>query len=396
MEVLVVGAGQAGLSAAYHLRRKGLVPEGASATASAEVAASGAAATSAGAGRFVVLDANDGPGGAWRHRWPSLTLGTVHGIHDLPGKRLGAVDPTEPAAQVVPRYYAEYEREMDLRVRRPVRVTRVTSPDGPQGRLLVKTSDGSWATHELVNATGTWDRPHWPYYPGRETFRGRQLHTHDFTGAEEFRGQHVVVVGGGISAVQFLLQLHEAGATTTWVTRRPPQFVERRPGDGWGLDVENRVAARTKIGLPPLSVVGATGIPLSEEYRRGIAAGVLRARRMFSRIEPEGVRFPASDDVAGAPRDDGCFVRADVILWATGFRDALDHLAPLGLREAGGGIRMDGTTVVRDPRIHLVGYGSSASTVGATRAGRRAALAAVERLRSGEPDVPGERADRSA
>ncbi|NWO67976.1 NAD(P)-binding domain-containing protein, partial [Escherichia coli] len=82
-------------------------------------------------------------------------------------------------------------------------------------------------TELVINGTGTWDRPHWPYYPGRESFRGRQLHTHDFRSAEEFRGRHVVVVGGGTSAVQFLLQLAAAGATTTWVTRRPPRFTDR-------------------------------------------------------------------------------------------------------------------------------------------------------------------------
>jgi len=51
---------------------------------------------------------------------------------------------------------------------------------------------GSWTstTRTLINATGTWDRPYWPYYPGRETFSGRQLHTHDYRSAEDFRGQH--------------------------------------------------------------------------------------------------------------------------------------------------------------------------------------------------------------
>lgn len=57
-----------------------------------------------------------------------------------------------------------------------------------------------------------------------------------------------------------------------------------------------------------------------------------------------------------------------MILWATGFRAAIDHLAPLRLREPGGGIRLDGTRAVRDERIHLVGYGPSASTIGANRA----------------------------
>ncbi|WP_255571427.1 hypothetical protein [Ensifer sp. ENS12] len=73
---------------------------------------------------------------------------------------------------------------------------------------------------------------------------------------------------------------------------------------------------------------------------------------------------------------DGTEQTADVILWATGFRSSLDHLAPLQLREDDGGIVMGGrlaTRVEKDPRIHLVGYGPSASTIGANRAGGAAA-----------------------
>jgi hypothetical protein len=68
---------------------------------------------------------------------------------------------------------------------------------------------------------------------------------------------------------------------------------------------------------------------------------------------------------------DGTVVRADVILWCTGFRSSLDHLAPLMLHEPSGGITMTGgsaTQVANDPRVHLVGYGPSASTIGANRA----------------------------
>jgi hypothetical protein len=73
---------------------------------------------------------------------------------------------------------------------------------------------------------------------------------------------------------------------------------------------------------------------------------------------------------------DGSEQHADVILWCTGFRSSLDHLAPLLLREPSGGILMGGrlaTEVVKEPRIHLVGYGPSASTIGANRAGATAA-----------------------
>jgi cation diffusion facilitator CzcD-associated flavoprotein CzcO len=95
---------------------------------------------------------------------------------------------------------------------------------------------------------------------------------------------------------------------------------------------------------------------------------VLDRLPLFDRITPDGVEW-----------DDGRRVDADVILWATGFRAAVDHLAPLRLREPGGGIRVEGTRVVADPRIHLVGYGPSASTIGANRAGR-AAVRDIRRL----------------
>ena len=90
---------------------------------------------------------------------------------------------------------------------------------------------------------------------------------------------------------------------------------------------------------------------------------------MFAAIEPDGVRLA-----------DGAFLRADAILWATGFRAALDHLAPLRLRAHGGGIVMDGTQVAAEPRVHLVGYGPSSSTIGANRAGRAAVASLVKWL----------------
>ena len=93
--------------------------------------------------------------------------------------------------------------------------------------------------------------------------------------------------------------------------------------------------------------------------------GVLQRQDMFSEITPSGVRWA-----------DGRELAVDTILWCTGFRSALDHLAPLQLREESGGITMTGrlaTQVARDPRIHLVGYGPSASTIGANRAGGAAA-----------------------
>ncbi|WP_328403317.1 NAD(P)/FAD-dependent oxidoreductase [Streptomyces sp. NBC_00390] len=336
-DVAVIGAGQAGLSSAYHLRRAGLA-----------------------SGRdFVVLDHAPRPGGAWQFRWPSLTYGKVHGMYTLPGMELNGADDTRPSSEVIGEYFAAYEERFDLRVRRPVDVTAVREGEG--GRLLVETSEGAWSAWALVNATGTWDRPFWPRYRGQETFRGRQLHTAHYPGPEEFAGQRVIVVGGGASGTQHLMEIAEVAAGTTWVTRRPPVFREGPFDENAGRAAVAMVEERVRRGLPPQSVVSVTGLPLTDAVRRARANGVLDRLPMFDRITRTGVAW-----------DDGRTVEADVILWATGFRAAIDHLAPLRLREPGGGIRVEGTRAVRDARVHLVGYGPSASTIGANRAGRAA------------------------
>lgn len=343
VEVAVIGAGQAGLSAAFYLQHRGLA---------------------AGSG-FVVLDANEGPGGAWRHRWDSLTLGSAHGIHDLPRFELGTPDPREPASSVVTRYYGAYEAEFGLAVQRPVRVLAVTR--AADDRLHISTDRGVWRARQVINATGTWDKPYWPSYPGQREFGGKQLHTRDFRRAGDFAGRRVLVVGGGTSAVQFLLQLHDAGARTVWSTRRPPEFTSRPFDAEWGRGVERAVRERTRAGLPPVSVVSTTKILLTPQYQKGIDDGVLVSRGPLARLTPDGAVFA-----------DGSSAAADAVLWATGFRASLDHLSPLHLREPGGGIRMDGPRVVKLPQLFLVGYGESASTLGATRAGRAAALAALQ------------------
>ncbi|MEU1038505.1 NAD(P)-binding domain-containing protein [Streptomyces sp. NPDC005907] len=352
VDVVVVGAGQAGLSSAYHLRRTGSEPK-------RDLPEHDLAEHDLPEHDFVVLEHAPQAGGAWQFRWPSLTYGKVHGMHSLPGLELTDADPGRPSSEVIAEYFATYERRFDLRVRRPVDVHAVR--EGAAGRLLVETSDGTWSARALINATGTWDRPFWPRLPGQETFRGRQLHTAQYPGPEEFAGLRVVVVGGGASGTQHLMEIAPYAAGTTWVTRRPPVFREGPFSEDVGRAAVALVEDRVRRGLPPQSVVSVTGLPLNDAIRQACADGVLDRLPMFDRITPDGVAW-----------DDGRHVDADVILWATGFRAAIDHLAPLRLREPGGGIRLEGTRAAADPRVHLVGYGPSASTIGANRAGRSA------------------------
>ena len=349
-EIVVIGAGQAGLSAAYHLQKLGLQR----------------------IRGFAVLDRAAEPGGAWQFRWPSLTLRTVNRIHDLPGLRFDEVvgdTATEVQASVaVPQYFAAYEKAFDLPVYRPVNVTIVCDRGD---RLRVEGDRMNLSVRGIINATGTWDSPYIPDYPGRERFAGRQLHTRDYRTASDFTGKHVIVVGGGISAIQLLDEISQV-TTTSWVTRREPVFREGPFDEQAGRAAVAIVEDRVRRGLPPGSVVSVTGIPVTPRIEAMRTRGVLIRRPMFSEILEDGVRW-----------DDGTTLRADVILWCTGFRSSLDHLAPLMLREPTGGIVMTGrlaTQVAKDPRIHLAGYGPSASTIGANRAGRAAATELMTHL----------------
>jgi len=358
-EIVVIGAGQAGLSSAYHLGQRGVVP-----------------------GRgFVVLDQNPMPGGAWQHRWPSLTLSTVNRIHDLPGLSFAEAVPdvgdSVEAAIAVPRYFAEYERHFALPVYRPVAAKVVCER---AGRFRIETDRETFSARGIINATGTWETPFIPDYPGRDQFRGRQLHTHDYRAAEEFRGQHVLVVGGGISAIQLLDEVSKV-TTTTWVTRTPPRWREGSFDQEAGRAAVKLVEDRVRAGLPPNSVVSVTGLPVNERTEGMRARGVLIRQPMFEAITEDGVRWA-----------DGHTLKVDVILWCTGFRSSLDHLAPLLLREPSGGITMTGrlaTQAAKDPRVHLVGYGPSASTVGANRAGAAAASELIATLGLGHAEVAG-------
>ncbi|MEE1824630.1 NAD(P)-binding domain-containing protein [Streptomyces sp. BE20] len=343
VDVLVVGAGQAGLSAAYHLRRRGFAP---SPTGTGQE------------GGFVVLDADEAPGGAWAHRSPSLRMATVHGFHDLPDFELPEPDPEAPAREVVPGYFAAYEAKHALPVVRPVtvRAVRAESPS-PDARLLVETDTGTWSTRALINATGTWTRPFLPHYPGH--FAGRRLHYADYRGPEEFAGRRVLVVGGGASAIQVLSEVAAVGETV-WVTRTPPVYHEGPFTSEYGREVVAKVEERVRRGLPVRSVVSVTGLGPSVAYRRAEELGALHRRPMFDRLTEHGVAW-GDEELA-----------VDAIVWATGFRPEVGHLAGLGLRSPGGGIALTGTRATADPRVHLVGYGPSASTIGANRAGRAA------------------------
>ena len=197
-------------------------------------------------------------------------------------------------------YYGHYERFFGLDVRRPVTVAAVYDRGAD---LVVRTTVGEITSRVVVNATGTWGAPFVPYYPGMRDFVGRQVHTSSYRDAADFAGLRVLVVGGGTSAIGFLLELEGVAAKTYWATRRPVEYLEHG-----ALDLEAAVtaveqqdlAARTGRALPSI-VLGHGGAPDAPHRLRDRAGGP----RAAADVRPPGAGCGRlARRVAGADRRD--------------------------------------------------------------------------------------------
>ncbi|MBB6551553.1 ArsO family NAD(P)H-dependent flavin-containing monooxygenase [Nonomuraea rubra] len=343
VDVLVIGGGQAGLAAGYYLRR-----------ARAD---------------FVILDAQEEPGGAWRHAWPSLRLFSPAQYSSLPGRMM----PTPPgggypSATDTVAYLADYEQRYQFPIVRPTTVHAVRREERS---LLADTDAGTWQARHVISATGTWWRPYVPYYPGIGDFQGKQLHAAGYRGPEPFHGRRVLIVGGANSGAQILADVSTV-ADTTWVTLRPPRLLPDEV-DGRALFA---LATRQTQGADGVGSLGdIVAVPPVREARD---RGVLKAQPMFDRITSTGVTWP-----------DGTSLDCDAIIWCTGFRPDLSHLAPLRLRGPDGLIPVEGTRAVGEPRLHLLGYGdwtgpASATLIGASRTARDTVAEIVRAMSPGE------------
>ena len=349
VDVLVIGAGQSGLAVAYYLRRSGL--------------------------SYVLLDAEEGPGGAWRHGWASLRLFSPAQWSSLPGWLMPRGDDEYPSRDAVLAYLAAYEARYAVPVERPVRVRAVRraamaaeAVDG-DAPLVVETDRGTWTARAVVSATGTWARPVVPALPGQGEFAGTLLHSADYASPSPFAGRRVVVVGGGNSGAQIAAELAEV-ATVTWATREPPTFLPVEVDGRYLFEQATRRWAALQAGQtpdPPRSLGDVVQVP---PVRRALERGLLRPVPMFTRFTRTGVVWP-----------DGTETPVDAVIWATGFRPALDHLRPLGVVDAAGRVAVRGTRSVAEPRLWLVGYGEWTGFASATLIGvGRTARATVEEI----------------
>jgi putative flavoprotein involved in K+ transport len=357
-DVVVVGGGQAALATAYYLRRAGLIP---------------------GRNLFVV-DAGERPGGSWQHMWKRLRLFSPSTYSSLPGWMMPAWNDARlgfPPRSHVVEYLTKYEERYELHVLRPHRVAAVRRTDiDPDGPLRVQALDLTLTARIVVSATGTWDQPFWPRYPGMSAFAGTQLHAVDYHRPQQVAGQRVVVVGGGNSAAQILAEVSLV-AETTWVTTRTPRFLADDV-DGRALFAAATARAKAMREGRELPGVGGLGdIVMVPSVRDARDRGVLKSLSMFTRLTTTGIVW-----ADGSSRD------ADTVIWCTGFRPALRHLSPLHLREPSGRIIVDGpsgTRAAREPRVYLVGYGdwtgpASATLLGVSSSARATANEIVAQL----------------
>ncbi|MBB6599194.1 ArsO family NAD(P)H-dependent flavin-containing monooxygenase [Luteimonas sp. MC1825] len=335
VDVLVIGGGQAALATAYFLRRTGL--------------------------SFLLVDAEDGPGGAWRHAWDSLTLFSPATWSSIAGRQMVSQREGYPARDDVLAYLSDYEAYYAIPVERPALVQSVHRADG---RLVASGAGRRWSARAIVSATGTWRNPFVPEYPGAALFAGEQLHSSHYVEPERFTGKKVLVVGGGNSGAQILAEVSRV-AEARWVTQQAPSFL---PDDVDGRVLFARATERWRAQqagkVVDVPVGGLGDIVMVPPVREARGRGVLHAVAPFERFTATGVAWA-----------DGRAEQVDAVIWCTGFRPALGHLQPLDVLEADGRVLVDGTRSVRCPQLWLVGYGdwtgaASATLVGVTRYAR--------------------------
>jgi len=241
VDVIVVGAGQAGLSVSRELRRAGV--------------------------GHVVLEADD-VGSAWRHRWDSFTLVTPNWTLDLPGAPYAGDDPEGHVVRdEIVTYLEKYAVDHAGEIRTGVRATRLGP--GSTGRLRLDTDAGPFEADHVIVCTGAYQRRHLP--PVAEAFpdRIRVLHSADYRNPEGLPPGRVLVVGSGQTGVQLAEELHLAGRAPVLACGRAP-WLPRRFG---GRDVVTWLAGTPFFDHTPAALPDPRERFVSNIQSTGAAGG---------------------------------------------------------------------------------------------------------------------------
>jgi putative flavoprotein involved in K+ transport len=281
VDVLVIGAGQAGLAVGWHLREQGITS-------------------------FLLLDAGSEVGHVWRSRWDSLRLFTPAEYDALPGMPFPAPAGTYPIKDEVADYLRGYAIAFELPVRLNTRVTRLTKTGDT---FHADTSTGPVTARQVVIATGPFQTPVIPRIGDGLAADVVQVHSADYRNPDQLPDGPVLVVGAGNSGLQIACELAATRPVTVAVGTRPPMLPQRFLGRDlfWWL---------TRLGL-------ITKTADSRLARRLQKRGDLVIGTRWRDLTRLGIQVrPRLDDVdlTTAMFADGSVTQVAAVVWATGFR----------------------------------------------------------------------------
>jgi len=320
-DVLVVGAGQAGLALGYHLQRRGR--------------------------QVLLVDRNERIGDSWRSRWDSLKLYSPASRDGLPGMPFPAGPTAYPTKDEMADYLEAYAARFELPVRLGTGVESLTQEDG---RFVADTTCSRIEAETVVVASGVFERPHVPVFAVDLTPAITQLHSSEYRNPTQLQDGSVLVVGASHSGADIA---HEAALTHEVVlsgrdTGQLPASIESRRGR---MLFRGLFFAGTHI----LTVDTPMGRKMRPEIRNG-GAPLLRYRR--SDLRTAGVERVVERTVGvenGLPvLDGGRVLDVKNVVWCTGFRPNFGWIRlPLEIGDDGYPVQYRGASTT--PGLYFVG-----------------------------------------
>lgn len=284
-DIIVIGSGQAGLACGWHLQQQGH--------------------------NFVILDAQDRPGGNWRNYYDNLTLFSPARYSGLPGMVFPGEPGHYPLRDEVVGYLEQYSEYFQFPIKHKTEVIRVEKLETD---FCVITRDGeTFFSKAVVIATGAFSNPYIPSITGLQDFKGRVLHSANYENSYSFTGERTIVVGAANSAVQIAYELSQI-TNVTLATREPVRFFPQRL---LGIDFHAWLKW-TRLDKTNWLTDQSTPVLDRGIYRRALQSGQIRRRDMFHQMTFNGVVW-----------DDGTHEQIDSIVFATGFRPNLGALISL-------------------------------------------------------------------
>lgn len=309
VDVLVIGAGPAGIASAYMLQKAGI--------------------------SYQVVDSASVIASTWANQYPSLRLNTSRFYSHLPGRKFPWHYGIFPTARQYHRYLLDFVKAHALNIQLGVTVKRVAPLSVG---WEVESDRGIEHFPAVILATGRYPNPITPYIPGADSFRGTFIHAHDYRKPQDFAGKKVLVVGNGPSGVDLSTELPQAAALPVLLAMR--SGVKLKPRYPWGLPKHAwmllgealprrwRKALLDRVEAVQYQGIERWGIKVASGDRQTSAAAtrgpelIHAARRGDVRIVEAPLRF----DEHGAHLADGRYETVDAVIMATGY---LPHLACL-------------------------------------------------------------------